>query len=79
MSFIPKFHPSRSFTIIYRVIDVNSLTALCWSSRVWLLVLKKAERRDEFKRVGIGYKSSKDFKRDCNLFDSAEWSTVRLV
>ncbi|RAH56657.1 HET-domain-containing protein [Aspergillus piperis CBS 112811] len=66
-------------TIIDRVLDVDGFTALGRSSRVWWLVLKKAERGDEFKRVGIGYKSSKDFKRDCDLFDSAEWSTVRLV
>ncbi|RDH35007.1 HET-domain-containing protein [Aspergillus welwitschiae] len=66
-------------TVIDRVIDVDGFTALGRSSRVWWLVLKKAEKVNEFKRVGIGYKSSKDFKRDCDLFVSAEWSTVRLV
>jgi heterokaryon incompatibility protein (HET) len=51
------------------------------SSRVWWLVLRQRDKNnnDEFERVGIGYKSSKDFKRDCDLFDSAEGRTIRLV
>ncbi|KAI2828337.1 hypothetical protein CBS147343_2564 [Aspergillus niger] len=66
-------------TVIDRVMDVDGFTALGRSSRVWWLVLKKAEKVNEFKRVGIGYKSSKNFERDCDLFEVAESSTVRLV
>ncbi|OJJ76894.1 hypothetical protein ASPBRDRAFT_219208 [Aspergillus brasiliensis CBS 101740] len=66
-------------TVIDRVIEVDGFTALGRSSRVWWLVLEKAEKVNEFKRVGIGYKSSKNFECDCDLFVAAEWNTVRLV
>jgi hypothetical protein len=50
------------------------------SSGVWWLVLgQRDENKDEFERVGIGYKRSKDSKRDCDLFSSAERKVIRIV
>jgi hypothetical protein len=67
-------------TYMDRARDLDGFTDMGRSSRVWWLVLQRIEESgEEYRRIGVGYKSSRNFIRACNLFDGAEQSTIRLV
>ena len=63
-----------------RIFDMDDFRGGKRSFREWFLLLKRYDDgNDVFERVGVGYKSSRNFESACDLFNAAERRRIRLI